>query len=548
MKYRSTMARSAFIVLSMVMFGCQDESSTPSSSPISRSSDDAIVKSEDPAVTEKPETAATGEKGAEVKRDSESPLQEMTAAELEHTIQSLPDGTRVRVQGVIESVPYVNSKLLTGEPVYSIRLYGYYSEPLNRGLSCEFANSKDLSGLTEEQAVVVEGVVFQGRRPPAFAECNLISKGEVPEHAPVPFPAEGQPPLEKVSAPDGVEISTDQGYLTFEQNAIADDGTLPKEIVKAVGPRLELGKVTVTGSISTAGLKQIAALQGVKRLQLFDVANMERLDFSVLAKHPRLRAILMKGVSGLNSEHLQQIGKLRCLAWLKVEGDFGGLDLSKVDDSGLSGLASLKSLRWLELEPKHKGEPTRVTDEGIAALAALPRLQVLDLWSKSLDGAGFAALKTCPELHTLLLEKSSVTSDGMESLESLPKLAVLNAAGSDLDSSFAATVAKLSLLRQLNLSNTKITDDFFKQWGSPANLTHLMIKSTELTDMGIESLSSSPPPRLSFLDLAYNKEMTKACIKDLKQIKTLEAVTAPRSFDNAAKEELKQAIPDLKVF
>ena len=231
-----------------------------------------------------------------------------------------------------------------------------------------------------------------------------------------------------------------------------------------------------------------------------------------------------------------------------MEGGFGGLDLSKVDDSGLSGLASLKSLRWLELEPQHKGEPTKVTDEGIAALAELPRLQLLDLWSKSLDGSGFSSLEACPELHTLQLSKCSVTSEGMKSLESLQNLAVLNVAETDLDSSFAETVQNLPALRQLNLSNSKITDEFFKQWGPPSNLTHLTIKKTALTDTGIKSLSSVLPPHLSYLDLGNNKEITKACVDDLKQIKTLETLILPRSFDDAAKDELKRANPDLKIY
>ena len=232
------------------------------------------------------------------------PLQEMTAAELERTIRSLPDGTRVRVTGVIESIPYVNSNLLTGVPVYSVGLYGDDSEPLNRGLSCKFETPVDLQGLTEEQTIVVEGTVSQGRRKSTFGECKLISKGEVPDYAPVPFATDAQPPLKKLSPPDGVEISSDEGYLIFEKSAIAGDGTLPKELIQTLGPRLEFGKVTVNGPISTAGLKQIAELQGMKRLQLFDVENIEQLDFSVLAEHPRLRALLLKGIDRFTSEKL----------------------------------------------------------------------------------------------------------------------------------------------------------------------------------------------------------------------------------------------------
>ncbi len=476
----------------------------------------------------------------------DSALQKMTAAELERTISSLRDGTRVRVTGVIESIPYVNRNLLSGEAVYSVNLYGFYSDPRNKSLSCKFTNAEVLQGLTEEQTIVVEGTVYQGRRKPDFAECKLISKGEIPEYAPAPFDTGKQPPLENLTPPEGIEISSEEGFLSVEKSVIAGDGTLPQEVLEKLAPRLEFGKVTVNGPISTAGLKQIAQLQGMKRLQLFDLKNMEQIDFSVLAEHPRLRSLSFKGIDQFTSEHLKQIGQFRCLTSIAVEGGFSGLDMSKVDDPGLVGLASLKSLRWLELQ--HEGNPTKVTDEGIAALSALPRLQVLDLWSESLDGSRFSALAACPELHTLQLSKCSVTPEGLKSLASLPNLAVLDLSETEADSSLATAIQELSHLRELDLSKSKISDDFFKNWGSHPSLTHLTLKNNALTDEAVKLLAENPSPHLTYLNLGNNQEITKASVERLKQIKSLETLIPPRSFDDSAKDELKQAIPGLKIF
>ena len=401
-----------------------------------------------------------------------------------------------------------------------------------------------------------------------------MTKGEVPGRTSLGFKQPREKPVTP-QVPKGTELVWEG--IVIEEEAYGEDGTVPAELISTMKNELAYRMVTSKGAISTAGLRQLAELEGLRTLQIFapdvsETLDLSTLDFSVLSRHNRLRELKISSIDRLTNETLFQLSTLKCIKHLRLGIGASTIDFSGVDDTGIKELSKLKSLRWFHIP--HHGKPMSISDAGLAPLGTLPRLQVLHLWSESIDGSGLAALSTCPELHTLHLNSCSVTAAGLKSLVKLKSLSVLDVSGTDIDASFAETASQLNQLRHLELSHSTIADEFFEKWTAPPtllslsldktavtdrtiaalvknpppNLTTLSLKGDALTDRAISLLANDPPPSLKTLDISYIETISKDAATELQKIKTLEMIMVPKSFDKAAKLSLKAAIPGVSIY
>ena len=482
------------------------------------------------------------------------PRQAVSAAELKQALDTLKDGEPVTVSGTIATIHVANFNWRTGEGIASLNLLAPSPiEPQELqylDLHCIFASADDLKGLVEEQSVVLTGVVNVDRRSRSLRGCRLVSRGDVPEYAAKAIDpdkvggGEGEaPPM-----PEGVEINRREGYIEFEKAAVAEDGAVPQAAIDAVKDDQRFSAVVTHAPITNAALQQISSISGLKELIMTDQAGDESLDFSLLAEHPRLRHIEVH-VDQFTNDNLSQIGGLKCCAALVISGAslFDGCDLSGTTDDGVRGLARLKSLRFLTLEEKRKGEPSQITDDGLTALGELPRLTALDLWSESFNGAGLAALSACPDLWSLRLSKCSVTVDGLASLKELSSLMVLNLSETEVDSTIGETLNHLPSLTTLDLSKTKVDDELAASLTGHPGLASLNVRyNTAVTDKTLETLADNPPPHLRNLQL-NGTQVTDEGIKLLTAVKTLRLLTTG-DISDAVKESLRQANPELQIY
>ncbi|MBC8877240.1 MAG: hypothetical protein H8E44_48040 [Planctomycetes bacterium] len=482
------------------------------------------------------------------------PGQAVSAAELKQRLDTLKDGEPVTVTGTIATIHVANFNWRTGEGVASLNLLAPSPlEPQELGyldIHCVFASADDLKGLVEEQSVVLTGVVDVDRRSRSLRGCRLVSRGDVPEYAPkaVDVDKVGASEGETPAMPEGVGINRLEGFIEFEKAAVAEDGAVPQAAVDAVKDDQRFNAVVTQTPITNAALQQINAVSGLKELLLMEQSGDESLDFSLLAEHPRLRHIEVH-VDQFTNDNLSQIGGLKCCAALVISGAslFDGCDLSGTTDDGVRGLARLKSLRFLTLEEKRKGEPSQITDDGLTALGELPRLTALDLWSESFNGAGLAALSACPDLWSLRLSKCSVTADGLASLKELSSLMVLNLSETEVDSTIGQTISQLPNLTTLDLSKTKVDDELAASLAGQPALASLNLRyNPAVTDKTLKTLAENPPPHLRNLQLS-GTQVTDEGVKLLTTVKTLRFLLTGNTSD-AVKESLRQANPELQIY
>lgn len=476
-----------------------------------------------------------------------SPVVELDIGTLQRRRAEIAPGTSVKVTGGVISRIFFGEPTRQG-PRYSISLHKHAFGINVYEVECRFDGPDAIADLVEDQAVTVQGVRADGGIGIDLVDCQIIDRGEVPQYAARGFDAPiAESNLEFPEEPEGIRLKTIllPYELDIAAEAFLEDGSLPADYLDALANSLVVRHVTVTGDISNAGLKQIAALRGMKKLTIdgpsgFDVEKFDvsGLDFSLLADHPRLRTLSLQDVVGITDDTLIQIGQLQCLANLELNWAATEADIS---DGGLAGLASLQSLRRVKLP--HRGE-IQITDDGLTALGKLPYLQELSLESDQVTGRGLAALSHCEKFEILQIFDGPVTTEGLASLRELPHLRSLTLHRTEVDDGLAPIIAGMSQLEELDLQENEITDAFFENWGPPPQLTHLNLAHTNLTDRGVELLCDNPPKQLLHLDLRNRKEITAATVPFISRIGSLKELVAPSSYS----EEDQQSLRDRGLF
>ncbi|MDP7020666.1 MAG: hypothetical protein QGG36_33075 [Pirellulaceae bacterium] len=477
-----------------------------------------------------------------------------SAAEVVGFLDSIPDGTPVKVRGVITEIPVVGLNAPAGGAFANLNLLA--PQPLSfqklseLKLRCKLVSPQELDGLAEEREVELVGVADTRGRGRGLRECRVVSRGAVPNHAPAAVDLVRVQGGNSPAPPDspGVDFDRASASLTFAENAVTADGAIPPVAIEFVKGDHGFANVVVRAPISSKSLAVIGSMEGLKSLQLFGQSGEHSLDLSLLADHQRLRYLELH-VDRLPSDNLIQLARFQCAAALTVEAAslFDGCDLSGIDDATLRALAQLKSLRFISLGAKRKGKATQITDDGLKALAELPRLTALDIWSESFTGAGFSALGGAENLWSLRVAKCSVTSAGLAGLSEVHSLQVLDLSGTQVDSAIGASLSTLSNLAMVNVANTKVDDRFAAHLAGHAELRVLDLRGNAgVTDASLQSLVENPPPRLQTLQLDRT-QITDGGLRELSAIRTLRLLTASE-LSEEVKAVLKRNNPELSVY
>lgn len=248
--------------------------------------------------------------------------------------------------------------------------------------------------------------------------------------------------------------------------------------------------------ISDAQLAYLAPLSGLEKLSL---ASTETGDLGAqsLAKLTKLQDLDVSDtlVTDRTVENLAVLAQLQHLLLNNTQVQGSGfqkfaaspshgvalthLELSgaPVSDAGLSGIASLKSLRFLRLSY------TNISDAGAPLLASLPTLEHLDLSSTDVGDALLAPLKTLEHLTRLKLSYSRITNAGLKHLAGFSRLEHLEVARTRVSDEGMAALAALPALKRLNLDYTTVSDKGLATIRKALpDLIELRMDSTGLTD------------------------------------------------------------------
>lgn len=275
--------------------------------------------------------------------------------------------------------------------------------------------------------------------------------------------------------------------ITASDDHITPDGQLLPELIATLS-QIKVPLILSIGEtrFSDAGLKQIAALETLRGLNVELCVNVTDAGFAHLAEAKRLRVLTALG-TGMTENGLQPLAKLPHLVALDLEV------CDQVTDAACAVLAEFPALRALNVK-KTAFEPVRITPVGIAHLARLSKLEVLNLYGNdvtddvlsqvgklaalrelnlSLVGVtdqGLAHLKDLPNLRRLHLLYSvgfagpMVTDAGLRHLNGLPRLQILDLTGARVTDAGLMELVKVSTLRQLELSKTQITAQGIQQF------------------------------------------------------------------------------------
>jgi len=180
-----------------------------------------------------------------------------------------------------------------------------------------------------------------------------------------------------------------------------------------------------------------------------------------------------------------------------------------VRDSHLQRLAGLKELSHLYL-----GGAT-VTDSLMPQVAACDSLQVLDLRSTRVTGAGLKTLAGLPHLSQLYVPGLYLTDADLPKIAEVKNLTVLDLSGNrQITASGVAKLAPLTNLTYLWLSGTNVDDSVFDTLASMKQLKVVNLSGAKITDSGIGKLAELK--KLERVDLS-GADLTKETVDELKK-------------------------------
>ena len=118
---------------------------------------------------------------------------------------------------------------------------------------------------------------------------------------------------------------------------------------------------------------------------------------------------------------------------------------------------------------------------GVVVSGSTPRVVVLDLTVKGLEGVVPPELGELSELYALHLYGNELTGEIPPELGSLARLAVLNLSANALTGGIPAEIGKLTNLVEIDLSVNRLTGDMPSELGNLANLEWFAIEGNRLT-------------------------------------------------------------------
>lgn len=165
-------------------------------------------------------------------------------------------------------------------------------------------------------------------------------------------------------------------------------------------------------------------------------------------------------------------------------------ELSEVSKVGLSTLARLPNLEWLDMG-------SCKADRGdFRELAQCKKLVYLNLGSSNVSDASLRAIAQLENLKELYLFAAPISDQGIKELARLKKLEILSLEG-DLDPKRRDEISDVSLkalvglkhLKSLSLHATAVTDEGMKYLAGHEHLESLTLTLTRITDRGLDELA-----------------------------------------------------------
>jgi|GEM_PF-2276030 len=227
-----------------------------------------------------------------------------------------------------------------------------------------------------------------------------------------------------------------------------------------------LRELSLVGTFTDASLAELAPLDQLEILQLYQAKPFAKLDLACLENKPRLRRLITGGIEPTD-EGFARIGKLPALEHLMT-------DFTSATDAGMSQLAKLSNLKTLALSSSQ--EPSRVTPEGMAAIGKLTQLVNLTISGKFSRGNATAEAGV----------SDRIVAGWSPQLKQLKSLHLFNCRLGDAG---LGELRKLPALMRLNLSGElEITDDGMAHLGTMTTLKHLSLANAAITDEGLSRL------------------------------------------------------------
>jgi len=140
------------------------------------------------------------------------------------------------------------------------------------------------------------------------------------------------------------------------------------------------------------------------------------------------------------------------LCWLKHLHSLEELWLCNTDVSG-RGLTHLKNTRLTLLGLN----PAPVDDEGLSGLAELTHLEWLNLVGTRITGSGFASLRHLTSLKSLFLEHTRLEDSSLRHIADLSGLRLLDLADTLISDGALPHLSKMTQLHELHLGNTRLS-------------------------------------------------------------------------------------------
>ena len=279
------------------------------------------------------------------------------------------------------------------------------------------------------------------------------------------------------------------------QRSGAAEPPAPAWLRRLVGDEYFQEIVHVT--LESADPKVMAAVGQLDRLEHLEIHDLGENPGNALAeigKLKRLQDLSLYGAFGLRDDMLASLGGLPELFRLYIfDADVG--------DAGLARIAHLPKLETLEISSRSLVSKRLVTDLGVEAVArSMPELRELDLYDSDVTDASLASIGRLSKLTTVRLSGPKVTDAGVAHLSNLRDLEVLQLGQVTVTDEGLKHIQHLKKLRILNFDSDRITDAGLAHIAGLTNLEHLLINSSAITDAGLAHIAGLT--KLQSLDLS----------------------------------------------
>jgi beta-lactamase regulating signal transducer with metallopeptidase domain/Leucine-rich repeat (LRR) protein len=253
-----------------------------------------------------------------------------------------------------------------------------------------------------------------------------------------------------------------------------------------------LRELSLLGDFTDGSLTELAPLDQLEVLQLYQEKPFAKLDLAFLENKPRLRRFITGGIEPTD-EGFARIGKLPALEHLMT-------NFTSATDAGLSDLAKLSNLKTLTLDSSQ--QRSRVTPEGMLAIGKLTQLVKLTISGKfsgdsALDEGTiddrliFAWTSRLKQLKSLQLFNCWLTDEGLNRLSHLRSLVRLNLSGDlEITDDGMAHLGTITTLKNLSLANAAITDKGLSQLKPLTSLESLVLYNAPQAQVSDAELAS----------------------------------------------------------